>query len=149
MAGGPRMASKSVKLQRPDSGHRVQSLLKEDVGRQHPASFRIEKDSPSPESVEVRTGTVGIAYESGNAGVAAGPVGRNATAETDVSMRAEILSDSRARGPFAGISLEGSTIRPDNDANKRIYGEKISSKDIVIAHGTHVPPAAESLISTL
>jgi lipid-binding SYLF domain-containing protein len=84
-----------------------------------------------------------------DASVAAGPVGRDASAETDVSMRAEILSYSRARGLFAGISLEGSTIRPDNDANKRIYGEKISAKDIVIAHETHVPPAAENLISTL
>src|ERR1022692_1103465 len=85
----------------------------------------------------------------GDASVAAGPVGRNVSAETDVSMRAEILSYSRARGLFAGVSLEGSTIRPDNDANKRIYGEKISAKDIVIAHETHVPPAAEGLISTL
>ncbi|HEY4765965.1 MAG TPA: YSC84-related protein, partial [Candidatus Sulfotelmatobacter sp.] len=66
-----------------------------------------------------------------------------------VSMRAEILSYSRARGLFAGISLEGSTIRPDNDANKRIYGEKISAKDIVIVHQTQTPPAAEGLISTL
>jgi lipid-binding SYLF domain-containing protein len=64
-------------------------------------------------------------------------------------MRAEILSYSRARGLFAGVSLEGSTIRPDNDANKRIYGEKISAKDIVIAHETHVPLAAEGIISTL
>ena len=85
----------------------------------------------------------------GDASVAAGPVGRDATAETDVSMRAEILSYSRARGLFAGISLEGSTIRPDNDANRRIYGEKISAKNIVIAHETPVPPAAEGLISTL
>jgi SH3 domain-containing YSC84-like protein 1 len=84
-----------------------------------------------------------------DASVAAGPVGRNASAETDVSMRSEILSYSRARGLFAGVSLEGSTIRPDNDANKRIYGEKVSAKDIVIAHETHVPPAAEGLISTL
>ena len=84
-----------------------------------------------------------------DASVAAGPVGRNASAETDVSMRAEILSYSRARGLFAGISLEGSTIRPDNDANKRIYGEKIPAKGIVLAHDTTVPPAAESLISTL
>ena len=53
-----------------------------------------------------------------DASVAAGPVGRNASAETDVSMRAEILSYSRARGLFAGVSLEGSTIRPDNDANQ-------------------------------
>ena len=64
-------------------------------------------------------------------------------------MRAEILSYSRARGLFAGISLEGSTIRPDNDANKRIYGEKISAKHIVIAHETHVPAAAKGMISTL
>jgi len=85
----------------------------------------------------------------GDASVAAGPVGRNASAETDVSMRAEILSYSRARGLFAGVSLEGSTIRPDNDANERIYGKKISAKDIVIAHETDVPPAAEGLISTL
>jgi hypothetical protein len=84
-----------------------------------------------------------------DASVAAGPVGRDASAETDVSMRAEILSYSRARGLFAGISLEGSTIRPDSDANKRIYGEKLSAKDIVIAHETHIPPAAEDLISTL
>jgi len=84
-----------------------------------------------------------------DASVAAGPVGRNASAETDVSMRAEILSYSRARGLFAGISLEGSTIRPDNDANKRIYGEKIPAKGIVLAHDTTVPPAAESLTSTL
>jgi len=85
----------------------------------------------------------------GDASVAAGPVGRDASAETDVSMRAEILSYSRARGLFAGISLEGSTIRPDNDANKRIYGEKISAKGIVLAQETQVPRAAESLVSTL
>jgi SH3 domain-containing YSC84-like protein 1 len=84
-----------------------------------------------------------------DASVAAGPVGRDASAETDVSMRAEILSYSRARGLFAGISLEGSTIRPDKDANKRIYGEKISAKDIVLANETQIPSAAEGLISTL
>src|SRR5271165_3560940 len=56
----------------------------------------------------------------GDATAAAGPVGRTASAETDVTMRAEILSYSRARGLFAGISLEGSTLRPDNDANERI-----------------------------
>jgi lipid-binding SYLF domain-containing protein len=85
----------------------------------------------------------------GDASVAAGPVGRDASAETDVSMRAEILSYSRARGLFAGISLEGSTIRPDKDANRRIYGETIPAKDIVIAHQTNVPPAAQGLVSTL
>jgi SH3 domain-containing YSC84-like protein 1 len=84
-----------------------------------------------------------------DASVAAGPIGRDASAETDASMRAEILSYSRARGLFAGVSLEGSTIRPDNDGNKRIYRERISAQDIVIAHETHVPSAAEGLISTL
>src|ERR1700739_3104935 len=85
----------------------------------------------------------------GDASVAAGPVGRTASAESDVTLRAEILSYSRARGAFAGVSLEGSTIRPDNDANERIYGKKISAKDIVIAHETRVPAAAAGLISTL
>ncbi len=85
----------------------------------------------------------------GDASVAAGPVGRDASAETDVSLRAEILSYSRARGIFAGVSLEGSTIRPDNDANVRIYGEKISAKDIVLRHETAVPESAHSLIATL
>src|SRR6516164_11109764 len=80
-----------------------------------------------------------------DASVAVGPVGRDASAETDASMRAEILSYSRARGLFAGISLEGSTIRPDNDGNRRIYGRKISAQDIVIAHETQVPSAAEGL----
>src|SRR6516162_9339745 len=84
-----------------------------------------------------------------DASVAAGPVGRNASAETDATMRAEILSYSRARGLFAGVSLEGSTIRPDNDGNMRIYGKRISAQDIVIAEEANVPSAAEGLISTL
>jgi SH3 domain-containing YSC84-like protein 1 len=85
----------------------------------------------------------------GDASAAAGPVGRNATAESDVTMRAEILSYSRARGLFAGISLEGSTVRPDNDANERIYGKKIPAKDIVLHGAVPVPPAAKALIATL
>jgi SH3 domain-containing YSC84-like protein 1 len=85
----------------------------------------------------------------GDASVAAGPVGRTASAETDVSMRAEILSYSRARGVFVGVSLEGSTIRPDNDANEKVYGQKVSAKDIVLANETRVPAAADNLISTL
>lgn len=84
-----------------------------------------------------------------DASVAAGPVGRDASAETDATMRAEILSYSRARGLFAGVSLEGSTIRPDNDGNMRIYGKRISAQDIVIAQEANVPSAAERLISTL
>jgi SH3 domain-containing YSC84-like protein 1 len=85
----------------------------------------------------------------GDASVAAGPVGRSASAETDASLRAEILSYSRARGAFAGVSLAGSTIRPDNDANERIYGQKLSARDIVLRHETSPPPAAAPLLSTL
>jgi lipid-binding SYLF domain-containing protein len=85
----------------------------------------------------------------GDASVAAGPVGRTASAESDVTLRAEILSYSRARGLFAGISLAGSTVRPDNDANERIYGKKIDAKDIVLHSSVPVPPAAKLLISTL
>lgn len=85
----------------------------------------------------------------GDASVAAGPVGRDASAETDVTVRSEILSYSRARGLFAGISLAGSTIRPDNDANKQIYGKKLPAKDIVLAGAVPSPEAARQLISTL
>lgn len=85
----------------------------------------------------------------GDASAAAGPVGRNASAETDVAMRAEILSYSRAGGLFAGISLAGSTLRPDNDANKRLYGKEISAKDIVLNHAAPAPPSASLLLATL
>lgn len=85
----------------------------------------------------------------GDASAAAGPVGRDASAETDVTLRAEILSYSRARGLFAGVSLVGSTIRPDNNANEKIYGRKIPAKDIALSGATDVPPSAQQLISTL
>jgi SH3 domain-containing YSC84-like protein 1 len=85
----------------------------------------------------------------GDASVAAGPVGRDSSAETDASMRSEILSYSRARGLFAGVSLEGSTIRPDNGDNARLYGKKIPARDIVLSRKVPVPPAAAELISTL
>lgn len=68
----------------------------------------------------------------GDASVAAGPVGRDATASTDIQMRAKILSYSRSRGLFAGISLNGSTIRQDRDAHERFYGRSYSSKEIVL-----------------
>ena len=68
-----------------------------------------------------------------DASVAAGPVGRDTSAETDATLRAEILSYSRARGLFAGVSLEGSTIRPDNGDNRRLYGRKIPARDIVLS----------------
>jgi SH3 domain-containing YSC84-like protein 1 len=85
----------------------------------------------------------------GDASVAAGPVGRNATAETDVTLRAEMLTYSRARGLFAGISLAGSTVRPDNDANERIYGKKIPAKDIVLKGAVPPPPSAKLMLETL
>jgi lipid-binding SYLF domain-containing protein len=85
----------------------------------------------------------------GDASAAAGPVGRTASAETDVTLRAEILSYSRARGLFAGISLEGSTLRPDNDANKKLYGKEASAKDIVFNKAVPVPASAKLLLATL
>jgi len=85
----------------------------------------------------------------GDASVAAGPVGRDASAETDVTLRSEILSYSRSRGLFAGLSLEGSTIRPDNKANEQIYGQKLEAKQIVLSDEVRVPAAAEQLVSTL
>jgi SH3 domain-containing YSC84-like protein 1 len=85
----------------------------------------------------------------GDASAAAGPVGRTASADTDVTMRAEVLSYSRARGLFAGVSLEGSTLRPDNDANKNLYGKKLEAKDIVFSGEVQAPPSAATLISTL
>lgn len=85
----------------------------------------------------------------GDASAAAGPVGRDSSAETDATLRSEILSYSRARGLFAGVSLEGSTIRPDNGDNQRVYGRKIPAREIVRSGKVAVPPAAEQLISTL
>ena len=74
-----------------------------------------------------------------DAGVAAGPVGREATASTDASMRAEILSYSRARGLFAGINLNGSSIRGDDDANVRFYGKPLKTADIIFKGMSTVP----------
>lgn len=85
----------------------------------------------------------------GDASVAAGPVGRNATAETDVTLRAEMLTYSRARGLFAGISLAGSTVRPDNDANARIYGKQIPARDIVLKAAVPPPPSAKLMLDVL
>jgi lipid-binding SYLF domain-containing protein len=85
----------------------------------------------------------------GDASVAAGPLGRDASADTDATLRSEILSYSRARGLFAGVSLEGSTIRPDNGDNRRVYGKKIPARDIVLSGTVAVPPAAQQLVATL
>jgi SH3 domain-containing YSC84-like protein 1 len=80
---------------------------------------------------------------------AAGPKGRDATAATDATLRAEILSYSRARGLFAGISLEGSTLRPDNDANEKLYGKKLTGTDIIRKGAVPVPPSGQKLVSLL
>ncbi|MGA8144175.1 MAG: lipid-binding SYLF domain-containing protein [Candidatus Acidiferrales bacterium] len=85
----------------------------------------------------------------GDATVAAGPVGRDAEADTDVAMRAEILTYSRSRGLFAGVSLEGSTLRPDDDANQALYGRKIHASEIVLGPAPATPDAAHTLISLL
>src|ERR1700726_4555705 len=84
-----------------------------------------------------------------DASAAAGPKGRDAEAATDVTLRAEMLTYSRSRGLFAGISLEGSTLRPDNNANTDVYGKKISATDIVLKNAVPVPAAGQKLISVL
>jgi lipid-binding SYLF domain-containing protein len=84
-----------------------------------------------------------------DASVAAGPVGRDASAETDIVMKAEILSYSRARGVFAGVSLEGSTMRSDDGANKVLYGKELSAKRIVQGGAVKIPAAGLSLIHLL
>lgn len=84
-----------------------------------------------------------------DASAAAGPKGRDAEAATDVTLRAEVLSYSRARGLFAGISLEGSTLRPDNGGNEKLYGKKVEAIDIVRKGAVAVPPSAQELIATL
>src|SRR5579862_330427 len=84
-----------------------------------------------------------------DASAAAGPKGRDASADTDAYLRAEILSYSRSRGLFAGVSLEGSTLRPDNDANEAIYNRKISASDIVLGKGVAIPPSGRRLVNVL
>jgi lipid-binding SYLF domain-containing protein len=83
------------------------------------------------------------------ASAAAGPKGRDAEAETDITLRAEMLTYSRARGLFAGISLEGSTLRPDNRANEYVYGRKVSATDITREGAVAMPAAAQKLVSVL
>jgi lipid-binding SYLF domain-containing protein len=84
-----------------------------------------------------------------DAAAAAGPKGRTATAATDVVMRAEILSYSRSRGLFARISLEGSTLRPDNGANEKLYGRRLTAKEILREGKVGTPAAAHELDAEL
>src|SRR5499425_982073 len=84
-----------------------------------------------------------------DASAAAGPKGRSGEAATDVVMNAEILSYSRAKGLFAGISLEGSTLRSDGSANEKLYGQKLSAKDIIRAGKAKTPACAQELVTLL
>jgi lipid-binding SYLF domain-containing protein len=84
-----------------------------------------------------------------NMSAAAGPKGRDAGAATDVSLRAELLSYSRSRGLFAGVSLQGTSLRPDDDASAEIYGRKVSAREIVRGTGTAVPDAGRRLVDVL
>jgi SH3 domain-containing YSC84-like protein 1 len=100
-----------------------------------------EKGANSVMSSKVKLGA--------DASAAAGPVGRTSSAATDVVMKAEILSWSRARGVFGGVSLEGSTLRSDDDANKNFYGQKLDAKEIVREGKVKTPTAGEPLIHLL
>jgi lipid-binding SYLF domain-containing protein len=84
-----------------------------------------------------------------DASAAAGPKGRSAEASTDVTMRAEILSYSRARGLFAGVSLAGSSVRPDNNANTDLYDKRVSAEDIIFKSAVPVPPSAQKMVAYL
>ena len=100
-----------------------------------------EKGATSVMSSKVKLG--------GDASVAGGPVGRTTSAETDIVMKAEILSWSRNRGIFAGVSLEGSTLRSDNDANKNVYGKELNAKQIILHREVRMPAAGKQLIALL
>src|SRR6202022_3312185 len=84
-----------------------------------------------------------------DASVAAGPKGRDASANTDAYMRAEILSYSRTRGLFAGVSLEGSTLRPDDDATRDVYGRQITAREIVLGGKIGIPASGRHLVAVL
>ena len=84
-----------------------------------------------------------------DASAAIGPKGRDAEAATDALMRAEMLTYSRSRGLFAGVSLEGSTLREDGGANEKIYGKKVTARQIVRQHAVNTPAAGRLMISTL
>jgi lipid-binding SYLF domain-containing protein len=100
-----------------------------------------EKGAASVLSSKVKLGA--------DASAAAGPVGRTASAETDAVMKAEILSWSKARGVFAGVSLEGSTLRSDDGANKAVYGKELDTKQIVREGQVSTPAAGKPLIDLL
>lgn len=85
----------------------------------------------------------------GEASAAAGPKGRKVEASTDASLRAEILSYSRARGLFAGVSLDGTSLRPDDDASEQVYGRKMTARNIVTGTRVSVPPSGRHFVDVL
>jgi lipid-binding SYLF domain-containing protein len=85
----------------------------------------------------------------GDASIAAGPKGRTASADTDAFMRAELLSYSRARGVFAGVSLQGTTLRPDDDANHKVYGNGMNAQEIIKEPASKAPAQARELVDSL
>jgi len=84
-----------------------------------------------------------------DAAAAAGPKGRDAAAASDVTLRAEMLTYSRSRGLFAGVSLEGSTLRPDDGAIESLYGKRVSAADIILKGAVAVPPSGQELVALL
>jgi lipid-binding SYLF domain-containing protein len=84
-----------------------------------------------------------------DASIAAGPKGRTASADTDAALRSEMLSYSRARGVFAGVSLEGSTLRPDEDANRRLYGKDATASEIITEPKYDAPESGRALVHRL
>jgi len=84
-----------------------------------------------------------------DAAAAAGPKGRASQADTDIALRAEVLSYSRSRGLFAGVSLEGSTLRSDNSANENLYGKKVNAEDIIRKGAVRAPASASQLLALL
>ena len=100
-----------------------------------------EKGATSVMSSKVKLG--------GDASVAAGPVGRTTTAETDIVMKAEILSWSLNRGIFVGVSLSGSTLRSDNHANENLYGKELNAKQIILSHAAKTPASGRPLVQLL
>jgi lipid-binding SYLF domain-containing protein len=81
--------------------------------------------------------------------VAAGPKGRSAEAATDLQLHAEILTYSRSRGLFAGVSLEGAVVKQDRNANEQVYGERVEARDLLLESKRRVPPAARELVDLL
>ena len=85
----------------------------------------------------------------GDVAGSAGPIGRNLQANLDLYLRTSILSYSRSRGLFGGVSLDGSTLRPDKKANQALYGKKVSARDVVLENVVPIPASANDLISEL